>query len=224
MKGVYRLHRIRYADALLDPVRIHKEFLDGMNFCHVGCGPNLISFDLYPKYNIFGFDISSVGILKGRLFGYPSRSIVADGEQIFPYRDSVFDYTFGITSMVHLSDWGHYVREMVRITKDGGAIGEIYQNTNSSHWDLDVYRKLREDGEILSRLSELDYNDIENIFEESGVNSIITSTWEMFRYLFRFLPISLTRTFAINLDRARVRRKLINDSDTYFYTSGVVEK
>lgn len=223
VKGVYRIARTRFANMMLDSVRISKDFEDGMNFCHIACGPNLIALDFFPRYNLFGFDISSEGIRNGKILNHPTQSIIADGEHMFPYVDNSFDFVFGNTSMVHVSDWNHYISEMVRITKDGGVIGETFQNMKSKHWYSKVYTELRADGNILSALSKLSPEYIVELYESNGLDNIILSTWKGYWLLFRFLPEKLSM-ISIGLDRFRVRRKMIYKNDMYFYISGVVRK
>lgn len=91
-----------------------------------GCGTGIL-FELLPKDNIFGVDISEKMLVKAKA---RNCKVVLGDSQILPFRSGSFDVIFSRGLVHHLHNPTQGIAEMHRVLKRGGEI--VLADTNES--------------------------------------------------------------------------------------------
>src|SRR5258708_37870128 len=98
----------------------------------VACGPGSWALEVafnYPKFQVVGFDLSNLMIQYANAQAKAqrlsnARFLVMDARKPLEFPDGWFDIVNArfISGFMHKEDWPKVVRELVRITRPGGAV------------------------------------------------------------------------------------------------------
>jgi len=110
-----------------------------------GCG-TFVFYGLLNSYNVYGIEPeewkNKFNRMKIKLYGYPknwkNKFIKAFGEHL-PFQDESFDIVSSYQTLEHVSDVKSCLKEMLRVTKEGGSIFlhfPDYRSTFEGHYRL----------------------------------------------------------------------------------------
>ena len=111
------------ADALKRVVARHFPLLHKPTLLDVGCGHGLIHPYLTDSFDITGADVAGEVLALARKTNPAVTYVGYDGMKL-PFADASFDLALAICVMHHVppADWVHFLAEMKRVVRPGGAV------------------------------------------------------------------------------------------------------
>jgi ubiquinone/menaquinone biosynthesis C-methylase UbiE len=130
---------------------IVKAYQAGPKLLEVGCGTGLIMNRLRNgEADLVGIDLSSGMVEKARARGF---SVLQGTATALPFNNESFDTTYSFKVLAHVKEVETALKEMARVTKNGGAVIAEFYNQKSVRWLRWILRKnllhlLRRDGRV----------------------------------------------------------------------------
>ncbi|EMD32767.1 hypothetical protein CERSUDRAFT_68479 [Gelatoporia subvermispora B] len=117
----------------------------GLTILDVGCGPGTITVDLASRVTegkVIGIDIASRPLEDARIFA-AERGITnvefKEGDALsIPFPDSTFDLVHAHQCIQHSGDPVRALREMKRVTRQGGLVAVCEMDFSSAVWSPDI--------------------------------------------------------------------------------------
>lgn len=170
--------------------------IPGHRLLDVGCGSGfLCALASQVGLYAFGVDISTIAVQIARENAPNAKIKVGRAEQL-EYPTEFFHYVTCIGSLEHCLDIEKAVREMWRVTKDGGRLCVVVPNRNFIYWKIRRGSAGTEQQEINEQL--LDLAEWRHILEKGGLRVVKTFPDRWFAHR--------TRVFASSNPLAIVRR------------------
>jgi SAM-dependent methyltransferase len=144
----------------LDQLQVNKALVDvlapvaGEHILEVGCGSGVlcrqVALCVAPGGKVTGVDISPEFLRIAR--GYAANAGLsapvqwgAGGAEVLPFQDASFDRVFAVRLLLHVSDPGAVLNELVRVVRPGGRVIVM-------DWDFDTVAIDHSDRELTRRI------------------------------------------------------------------------